>query len=351
MQPPDVPGWDGGPAVGGSIRGGIAAHILPSSSQGPRSRFITPASTGLNDVKNGIWLCDNHAAMIDKNDGADYPPFVLHAWKQLHEATVALRRGGITRRAGWMHELKLGQAMFAPGGSYRFGPANLFIGPSPSGKSALLNLLTAQTAGDVQTYSRHGSFDYELTWFDPDLQKLDVEVRSPTEAIFRYKERKLRMPPCPPIRVGRESYGPTSTLQDIADRTGLALSDVEALFPLVGTLRHAGGNVGPLEAAWFDAGNPMIRLRGESLDLPLASLSGGAQTAVLVEVALQRALAYADGRPLVFTFDPFPTILQQHMPAYVGALLDHAGRVQVFATMCVEPLPSLPLNGWEVFRL
>jgi len=150
--------------------------------------------------------------MIDKNNGADYPPFVLRAWKELHEATVALRRGGITRRVGWIHELNLVGTRFAPPGTYLFGPANLLIGPSPCGKSALLNLLTAQAAGDVQTYARHGSFDYELTWFDPDVQQLGVDVRSPSEVVFRYNGRRLRVPPCAPIRVGQESHGPTGPL-------------------------------------------------------------------------------------------------------------------------------------------
>jgi len=110
-------------------------------------------------------------------------------------------------------------------------------------------------------------------------------------------------------------------LENVAERTGIAFSDVQALFPEVGTLEHAGAAIGPIERAWFAEDTPTVRLRGESFDLPLSSLSGGEQTAVMVEIALQRALSYADGRPLVVTFDPFPTILQQYMPSYVGALL------------------------------
>ena len=51
---------------------GVAAHIFSASPKGPRGQG------GLSDKElalpeNGIWLCANHARLIDVNKGNAYP--------------------------------------------------------------------------------------------------------------------------------------------------------------------------------------------------------------------------------------------------------------------------------------
>jgi len=323
---------------------------LPSSGKGPRSQFITAASDDLDKAGNGIWLCAHCAGIIDKNNGDDFPPFVLKAWKALHEAASALKQGVSSRRVGWIHRLELSDSVFAPGGTYEFGPANLFIGKSASGKSAILRLLSAQTAGDVQCFAAHGPFSYELAWFDPHLETVEVEVANTTAAVFRYAGRRYRVPPCPATSIGRESYGPANTVEEIADRTGIDETDVRALLPEIGGLTVDGTKVGPIERAWLNANDDVMYedRAGQTFKLPMAS--GGEKAALILEIALSRAISHADGRPLAAFFDPFPTVLQQWLPDYVRALLERAGQIQVFATMTSEP-KTFPLAGWYVHRL
>ena len=62
---------------------GVAAHITAASADGPRfDSSLTPTERGA--ITNGIWLCQNCAAMIDR-DVARYTVVLLKNWKQQAE--------------------------------------------------------------------------------------------------------------------------------------------------------------------------------------------------------------------------------------------------------------------------
>ncbi|MCK5037305.1 MAG: hypothetical protein KAS73_15515, partial [Candidatus Sabulitectum sp.] len=61
---------------------GVAAHITAASSGGPRYD-VTLSSEERSSVKNGIWLCENHAKEID-SDCEKYTIEILNSWK--HDA-------------------------------------------------------------------------------------------------------------------------------------------------------------------------------------------------------------------------------------------------------------------------
>jgi hypothetical protein len=63
---------------------GVAAHISAASAKGPRyDESMTPQQR--SDISNAIWLCSNHAALIDR-DVVTYTIRRLHGMKQAHEA-------------------------------------------------------------------------------------------------------------------------------------------------------------------------------------------------------------------------------------------------------------------------
>ena len=71
---------------------GVAAHICAASPNGLRYiGSMTPQER--SDIGNAIWLCSNHAALIDR-DAATYTVERLHEMKQAHEAacTESVRR-------------------------------------------------------------------------------------------------------------------------------------------------------------------------------------------------------------------------------------------------------------------
>jgi len=67
----------------GSVLTGIACHIYAAAPNGPRANHDI-SSDERSAIDNGIWLCSNCSALIDK-DPAAYPPKLLLAWKKRAE--------------------------------------------------------------------------------------------------------------------------------------------------------------------------------------------------------------------------------------------------------------------------
>lgn len=63
---------------------GVFAHIVAASPHGPRSSQDIDQES-INDVSNGILLCEDHHTLIDKNPN-DYPIETLKKWKTKIEA-------------------------------------------------------------------------------------------------------------------------------------------------------------------------------------------------------------------------------------------------------------------------
>ena len=73
----------------GEVNIGVAAHIYAASPGGPRYKDdMLPDERSSAD--NGIWLCQNHAKIID-SDATQYPADLLHDWKR-QAAADSLRR-------------------------------------------------------------------------------------------------------------------------------------------------------------------------------------------------------------------------------------------------------------------
>jgi hypothetical protein len=67
-----------------SVCVGVAAHITAASVGGPRyDASLTSAQR--RSAENGIWLCQNHAKLVD-NDASRYTADELRAWKRDEEA-------------------------------------------------------------------------------------------------------------------------------------------------------------------------------------------------------------------------------------------------------------------------
>ena len=79
---------------------GVAAHITAAAPGGPR---YDPQLTSeeRSSADNGIWLCQNHAKLID-SDPATYPEALLREWKAWAESEQQDRQNGIHRsRSDW----------------------------------------------------------------------------------------------------------------------------------------------------------------------------------------------------------------------------------------------------------
>ena len=76
-----------GPAesAGDSVSTGVACHIYSAAEGGPRGQGnLSPDQ--LAGIGNALWLCANHARIMDVKRGKDYPPDRLLGFKKAHEA-------------------------------------------------------------------------------------------------------------------------------------------------------------------------------------------------------------------------------------------------------------------------
>jgi hypothetical protein len=92
-------------AQGGVTNLGVAAHITAASAGGPRYDD-TLTSDARSAIANGIWLCQDHAKLVD-DDELRFPASLLREWKETAEHMAALEaRGYAVRRASLFPELE-----------------------------------------------------------------------------------------------------------------------------------------------------------------------------------------------------------------------------------------------------
>ena len=100
----------------------------------------------LQSQKNAIWLCGNHASLIDKHKGKDYPPEKLCAYKGLHETRIEHELTGIYTPIGWVDKMRIHSSpIFADEIEIDFARLTLITGGNSVGKTALCEWFAAIT--------------------------------------------------------------------------------------------------------------------------------------------------------------------------------------------------------------
>ena len=124
--------------VGESTSGsGVAAHIYSASPRGPRGQAGL-IKDELLQPENGIWLCSDHAKLVDNNRGEAFPPETLLSYKALQEARVIREVQGIYLPIGWIHEIEVHQnPLFTPGQKVTLAKLNLIFGETHDWKNGI----------------------------------------------------------------------------------------------------------------------------------------------------------------------------------------------------------------------
>jgi len=121
-----------------AVNMGVACHIYSASENGPRGQG-TKKSDFLGSVENGIWCCQYHSNIIDKNNGVDYTTSTLFMWKKLAEARVLKEMNDIPSPLGWIESINFTTFMnnhILP--SIKLSRFTLLYGKNGTGKSSLL---------------------------------------------------------------------------------------------------------------------------------------------------------------------------------------------------------------------
>lgn len=175
--------------VGPSKRGdksniiGIAAHIYGAaiSGAGPRG-VLTLSSDELSSAKNAIWLCAEHASLIDKQKGADFSAGTLISYKDLHETRIALELSGMHSRFGWTQKLTIHSSpLFIDGVQIEFAKLNLVVGGNSVGKTSLCEWIAGSYS---PTYLERWEkthpcsqkrLSLSIDFFDPDHSTIGID--------------------------------------------------------------------------------------------------------------------------------------------------------------------------------
>ena len=89
----------------GAVNMGVASHIYSAAENGPRG-WGGKDEAFISSVANGIWCCQYHSVLIDKNKGKDYPAPTLFAWKELAEARVRKQMNDSPSPLGWVESIE-----------------------------------------------------------------------------------------------------------------------------------------------------------------------------------------------------------------------------------------------------
>lgn len=342
---------------------GVASHIFAASQGGPRG---TGGLTGeeLVQPENCIWLCGNHARLVDTNRGSKYPPALLLSFKSLHEARIARELQGLPSPFGWFHEVRIPLSpIFSPHGVVRLGKLNLLVGNNGTGKSALCEWIGGFS--NIQKLDRWRNrrtktepLEVSLKLFQPEEIILGLKIDDAGHVSYWENGTQVPLNANPARVLFPKARGLTTTtglddLQLFALLLDVDESQVLSLCQAVHDYEHS--TVKNLRFAEDDDG--VIRLTadvsGTHPGLSFRMLSGREQERVFIELATAAARAYAQYVPTLLILDACVTIF---FDGWFELYANHFNDANsLFQTIVVIPTRDLDIDkirwlGWEIVR-
>jgi len=345
-----------GDEVSGS---GVAAHIYAAAASGPRGQGgLTPDE--LAQPENCIWLCSDHARLVDNHRGTAFPPETLLSYKTLHEARVVREVQGLYSPIGWLHELTISEnPLFVSGQKIRFAKLNLVFGNNSAGKTAL----TEWVAGCFDTSSlarwrgrRSPAVHVRLSFLNPELHDIELKVEADSKLEYRVNGRDIPFNPMGLriIRLGSVQFAGDDDLLLLSNALNLPPVVVRNLAHEIHSFPHA--RVRNLQFK-IDSEDGLTQLYadvdGTVPGLPLRLLSGRETESIFMEFATAAARVSGRYTPTLLILDGCPLILFDGIfDFYSHHLLDPDNQFQTI--MCIPSrnldLDSLRWKGWEVMR-
>jgi len=342
---------------------GIAAHIFSASSGGPRGTGGLTEDE-LTSSQNGIWLCANHARLVDSNRGDRYPSELLIRYKTQHEAIIARELQGITIQQGWFHEVRIENSpVFASRLVIRLAKLTLVVGNNNTGKSALCEWLAGFT--DIQRLKRWRSEQRSgypikvfLKYSNPLEKTIEMLIEN-TDHVKYFDNGNAISVNVNPMKILYPLTWPSletrgfNDLQLIAFLLNIDESIARNLCDEVQRYEHSTVN----NIVFKEDEDGIIRLyadvRGTAPGLSFHMLSRREQEHVLIELASAASRIYAKYMPTLLIFDGSITIFfKTWFEFYFNHFSDPNS---LFQTIVVIPTRDLDVNklkwlGWEIVR-
>lgn len=164
-----------------SIASGWACHIYPASSRGPRGD-LAPSGVDLHEIQNGIWMCETHGSLIDKNNGIDFSPQKLQKWKKNAENAARLRQLGLSPIPAIDALVVTGQNLWGieiQEMRLELGRHTIIVANSELAYKVMMQVLgqvTSRPSVVASGLSRKGGFELELKFKPGDIESVRIMV-------------------------------------------------------------------------------------------------------------------------------------------------------------------------------
>ena len=297
-------------------------------------------------MSNGIWLCADHARLIDTSRGLGYSAPLLRGWRQLHEAFLTHEMRGLVPLCTLITEVNV-----------RHGPEalkvrpvalsalNIITGPNNSGKTILLDLLARAGRGDRLTDRPwYGDLAADIHWFDPQPHLLQLHLGDDgVEVLHDHRRAPSSATPFRTVTIGTPRR-PASGLDYWASLLDL---DRHAFLSLLREVPQCVRG----EVSQVDVVNeiPVVSLHSlpDPIRLDEGAVHGGAAM-VLLEVAIALAQSHSLTGPTLLLIDDFGDFLHPVITRKLLRILTNAS--QGFQTIVVthHVLPPEVRHEWTI---
>jgi hypothetical protein len=350
-------------ALGETASIGVAAHIYAVSlDESPKAAGLT--ENEFNSPENGIWLCADHACLVDTSREDKYPSALLHSYKALHESRIARENQGIESPFGWFHEIRIEKSpIFSSNQIARLAKLTLIIGNNATGKSALCEWLAGFSDFRHAQRWRKGDglaqpINVFLKYYNPGEKILEMAINEAGHV--NYLDNGVGIPfNASPMKIlyprpkSSLEAGNLSDLQLISLLLGFDENVIVNLCEEVRRYEHS--MIKNIEFKKNKDGGLYLCLdmREDHPGLSFDSLSAGQQECVLIEFAAAAARIYAKHLPTLLIFDG--TINNLH-ESWLKFYIDHFNKPStLFQTVLVTPIQKLDVDklkwlGWETIR-
>ena len=344
---------------------GHACHIFAAAKRGPRGQGGL-SSEELKSVSNGIWLCAKHSTQIDKNSGRDYPSPVLLGWKAAHEHRIAQEHGAMLNPYGWIESIRIVEApVFKPNQTLSLANLNVIVGSNGAGKTALCEWLGS--LGAITPLQRWGAYskcsarlEYAIEFRMPVAKSLSVKIEN-GKVDFQLDDQNY---PYSPVgyqvvycnRNRRQFSGKSDDRNQLAKALSIDAIEVDALVEYLsschGELLVGGSWEEDSEATDDEASDRLICDLKDATRQAFCTMSGGEQSAVLLDLAIARARISATYRPTLLIIEMCElNISTERMQNYMQVLSAPDTPFQTVMTATNRISPDILWGGWQTIFL
>lgn len=185
----------------GAVNMGVACHIYSASENGPRG-WGGKTPEYISSAENGLWCCQYHASLIDKDKGNDYPVSVLFLWKRLIETRVLKEMNDFPSPLGWIDSIEFTTFLnYTTPPKLKLSRYTLIGGKNGVGKTVLLEIAAAisnskyaNRFNGTSIKNKDGNyipavFEAKVVYTTVDYPSKEINLKIEDKQLFRVENR------------------------------------------------------------------------------------------------------------------------------------------------------------------